>query len=416
MKYAWAWVLLVGGTAHAQTIVTVTGGVEDFFEPVAALQFKQVYPGQVFPSVGVPSAAAAVGFLNNDCTFGVLPNCSWSPLGAGSPVDFAMSVIPLTKSQVTAYDQANAAREGPPIQFPAYGVALAIPVVNAGVTGNGKLVLGDGQLCGIFSGVLTDWSQFDPFAVPGGFQIVYDTNPGSGATWLLTQHLNAVCDSTNSAFTTLPVPVTGDFSTLPVPGGVASNPRFVGAVGNAGMRAALLGSTSAIGYITPNYTSVYSKSPVTSTLKVAGLFNQVNRTTYTPSAANTLLALAHPGAGAVNAAPPANATSAADPTAWVPQLPMPAQGYPIVGYVNWIFSTCYLNDANAILDFLTMPYHPGTIAGDASAEGFVPLSQANLNYSTAVANVLTSDAAGYNLNIQNPAVCGGRVVKPIQTE
>ena len=389
--------------------VIVTAGADEMLASDTALEFAVVYPGTQFASVGVTSRAVQTGFLQNDCTFGQLANCNWSPLGPGSPVDLAISLIPLTAAQIAAYNQSAEASDGPLIQYPLYGTAVAIPVVNSAITQNGALMLGDGELCGILSGQITDWSQFSIKAAPGPFQIVYDSNPGSGTTWLLTEHLNAVCNATNSAFTQLPVPITSNFASLPVPGGVAGNSHYVGASGNAGMASAIAQQTSAIGYLGPNFTSVLPHSPLTTKLIVASLFNSADATTYVPSPSSTALALNNPGQGAVNAAPPATQAAASDPTRWIPQLPTPSQGYPIVGYASWIISTCYLSISPTVIQYLSNPYHASQHANIAGLQGFVPLATASPAYATAVGKVFLSNQSGFNLQIQNPVACSGRV-------
>lgn len=412
----WATLMLAAIGAQAQPTagtsanVIVTGGADEMFASDVALEFALVYPGTQFASVGVGSRPVQEGFLQNDCTFGVLPDCSWSPLGASSPVDLAVTLVPLNAAQIAAYNQANGVADGPPIQYPLYGTALAIPVVNSAIKTNGSLVLGDGELCGILSGQITDWSQFSLKAAPGPFAIVYDADASSGATYLLTQHLNAVCDATNSAFTQLPVPITTNFASLPVPGGVAGNASFVAATGNAGMAAALLASKSAIGYLGPNFTSIYQHSPLTTALIVAALYNSADGNIYTPGYNNAVLALTNPGANAQNAAPPDTQAAAADPTRWVPRVPTPAKGYTIVGYANWIISTCYLSISPTVLQYLTTPYHAQGHAGVALSQGFVSLAIASPAYATAVSNVFLSNQAGYDLQIQNPVACSGRVL------
>ncbi len=392
----------------AAPTVVVVGGVDATLSPDLAKEFAIVPVGEQFVGASVSSPAAQEGFLQNDCTFGVLPNCSWSPLGPGSPVDFGVSLVPLTKAQVAAYNQGQGAGDGPPIQFPLYGLAVAIPVVNSAITTNGRLLLGDGELCGILSGQITDWSQFSVMAAPGPFKVVYDADPGSGMTWLLTQHLAAVCDATNSAFTQLPVPVTSDFTQLPVPGGISGDNHYISGVDGGGVQAALLSANSAIGYIGANYTSLLPHSPVTSTLVVAGYYNSAAAAVYTPSQGSAKLALNNPGPSAVNASPPASAGAAADPTRWVPIVPNPVMGYPIVGYANWILSTCYRVIAPQVLQYLSSPLNPKAHVSIAAAEGFVQLTDASPAYAGAVANILLSNQDGYNLEIQNPEACGGR--------
>ncbi len=391
--------------APAYADLYVNGGGDPVIMPALSAELQVVYAGQHFTAATVDSMDATGGFLSNDCTFGILPNCSWSPLGAGTAVDFSVSLIPLTEAQVKTYSAGLGGTDGPLVQFPLYALPIAIVGQENGITANGQLVLDDGALCGIFSGQLTDWSQFSNSVPAGGFSVVYDANDGSGATWLLTQHLNAVCNSTNSVFTSLPVPVTGNFASLPVPGGVANNPRFAAAAGGTGMQSALLNRLSALGYIGPSFTSIAPSSPATSNLNVAALVNGQNHVPYTPSTTATALALRSPGPGSVNVNPPSTMQQAADPTNWVPQVPQPAAGYPIVGYANWILSTCYASVGRVVLQYLATPYDPTEHTAIIGQNGFVKLNSVNGRLAQAVGNVLLRDGSGYGLNIENALAC-----------
>lgn len=391
--------------APARADYYVSGGADSAVAPTLSAEFQVVYAGQHFTAATVDSLGAQEGFLSNDCTFDELPNCGWSPLGAGTPIDLGVSLIPLTQAQVTSYNAGLGATNGPIVQYPLYGVAVALVTAEAGITQNGQVIIDDGALCGIMSGQLTDWSQFGNSAPPGGFSVVYDASTGSGLTWLLTQHLHAACNATNSAFTTLPVPVTGNFASLPVPGGVAKNPRFVAATGTAAMQAALLASGSAIGYLAPSFTSVAPASPVASSLVVAALVNAQNHVPYTPTISYTANGLRNAGPGAVNTTAPATRNAAANAANWVPQNPMPASGYPIVGWASWIVSTCYATVGRIFLQYLTQPYNPTMHAAIVANAGFATLTSTNGVFAKAVQADLLKNTSNYGINIENALTC-----------
>jgi ABC-type phosphate transport system substrate-binding protein len=65
------------------------------------------------------------------------------------------------------------------IQIPAFGIAPAIVANDTNITKNGELELSDNDLCGIFSGLITDFSQItDSSTAPaaGVFTLVYRTD------------------------------------------------------------------------------------------------------------------------------------------------------------------------------------------------------------------------------------------------
>ncbi len=389
---------LVGARAD----IYVNGAADTTVQSTLAAEMQVVYAGQHFTPVAVGSPAAQEGFLANDCTMGILPGCGWE-LGPSSTVDFAVSLIPLTASQVSAYNAGLGTSSGPLIQFPLYGVPVTIATHAPGITANGQLVLDDGALCGIFSGQLTDWSLFSLTVPPGGFSIVYDADPRSGATWLLTQHLHAVCTATNSAFTRIPVPVTSNFASLPVPGGVAGNSRFIPASGSPAVQQALLASGSALGYIGPSYTAIAPQSPVTAALPVAALINAQNRVKYQPTVAATTSGLTHFGPGATHTAVPTTLATASDPTAWVPVNPTPSAGYPIVGYASWILSTCYASVGLTVREYLVSPFSPTTHLSIIANAGFSRIASSTLQ--SAVSSTFLHNTSLFNLDLQDSSTC-----------
>ncbi len=74
------------------------------------------------------------------------------------------------------------------IQIPSIGYGVAIPVVNPAVSKNGGATLSDDDLCGIFSGKLTDFSQITDARVTwsGPITVTYYASQGQGITYTLT--------------------------------------------------------------------------------------------------------------------------------------------------------------------------------------------------------------------------------------
>jgi phosphate transport system substrate-binding protein len=441
--------LLAGGAAHAAS-TPINGGGSTLAYPTYLAEFTSLYsvntafifgntkvtpPVTYFGSVG--SGGGTTGFLNNDYTQDnggtVAPVAVF---GAGTTVHYGASDSVLTSAQVTAYNTSPGLGtvDGPLIQLPAFGVPITVPFDDGAAT---AVTLTDNDLCGIFSGKLTNWSQTSAAGkVPANPITVVFRADGSGTTFLFTNHLASVCTTANSnfsfsgstalvgtqyfggLFTTLP----SNFATAKGSGGIqsailaiqaasATNPvtisgtylRFKGDTGVA--LTTKVTAPSAGGYVGPDYTSIAPKSAnYNAKVLVASLVNATNGTAYLPTTANTTSALA------TSAAPPSTKATAANPTLWVPLTPKPTQGYPIVGFTNLIVSQCYkvANVTTGIKTFLTYQYNNNanflTAIGNS---GFVPVPNLlSATYVTAINNDFLTNNSGYNLNIGNTTVCG----------
>ncbi len=174
-------------------------------------------PVTYFGSVG--STKAINAFLNNDYTLlnggTVAPIASFGP---GTTVHYGTTEVLLTAAQVTSYNSGSVGQaSGPVIQIPAEGIAVAILFSDNGTT---TLTLTDGDLCGIFSGKLTNWSQTSAAGtLPANPITVIYRNDGAGSTSLLTRHLGAVCTTgangnSNIAFVATDF-FASNFATLP---------------------------------------------------------------------------------------------------------------------------------------------------------------------------------------------------------
>jgi hypothetical protein len=328
------------------------------------------------------------------------------------------------------------------IQMPMFATPITIPVENVHMGMNGAVTLKDSDLCGIFSGLITNWNKtsVSKQLAPGTIHVYWRNDYyGSGTSFLLTQHLASVCNSSNtlSGFT---FSATSKFATLfnGVHGVTVSTPasnsspwvipvatdgsfaNFVGAKGSGGVADGVNNDStdSALGYVSPDYTSI-AKTPATTSaakpytkLFVASLLNAVNDTAYLPNLANVTLSINNPGS-AVNAAPPAltaaNLANAATQTNWVPEIPTPTKGYPIVGYTNWLVAQCYAKKTvtNSVTGFLQKHYN-GTYATLLNNNGFVPLVGGIASgYGAAINKAFLTNGSGLNLNIGNATACKG---------
>ncbi len=338
---------------------------------------------------------------------------------------------------------------GPFIQIPMLATPITIPIANAKVTADGagakvikgSVALTDADLCGIFSGMITQWGDTSAKArLKKGTIHVYwrADNGGSGTTFLLTQHLAAVCNTSNtepgfkfSATTKLATLFAGvngastnnppSGSTLWVinPGNDGYAGNFVAAKGSNGVADGVLtdSTDSAIGYVSPDYTSI-AKTPATSDISipyskllVADVKNASDGIGYAPDIVSLLSAMQNPGPTAINGTPPAlttaNKANAANQLLWVPQIAMPAHGYPIMGYTNLLVAQCYKSTtvANGIKSMITEDLSAAsktllnnngfqaTIGGTASGWG------------KAILNAFVSNSVGLDLDVGDKKVC-----------
>jgi ABC-type phosphate transport system substrate-binding protein len=391
---------LFASSAAMAASTTLNGGGSTLAQPTYTQEFNTYTsssPSVLFSYDGVGSGGGQSAFLTNNISLFNSPSNQYGTI-VGTTVHFGASDAFLSSSQVNPNGTYPLSpTDGPLIQIPMFGVPITIPYVNAGLTTALKLT--DAQLCGVLSGQITNWSQLSPKATKGTIEVVYRSD-SSGTTFLLTQHLNAVCTASNSSFPAYPVPVTKTFTQLFTGGTIPTT--FTGESGSALVQAQLLATPLSFGYLSPDYTSIAPKSPNTSSLKVASVVNGINNVAYQPTVANVNTGLSNAGPGSTNATPPSTATNAADPLLWVPSVPQTNKGYSIVGYTVWILSSCYADktagtDINSFLKkhFATKSYQ--TIIEN---NGFSPLGNTSAApYVTSINNDFLSNKSGYNLNI-----------------
>jgi ABC-type phosphate transport system substrate-binding protein len=406
--------------AHATTTINVGGS--SLAGPTYVAEFKAyttANPTILFSYEAVGSGGGQKAFLSNDITQFEGSNVTSSTLTygtiVGTQIDIGASDIPLvsSSSQITnpaTGSYANSTVDGPLIQIPSFGVPITL-AYNESLVPSAGLTLTDAKVCGILSGEITDWHTLIP-AIPAGttIHVVYFSN-SSGTTYLLTQHLNAVCNSSNSSFPSYPVPITKYFqsttsSNHPVFATVPAN--FTGESASSAVAAQVLATSGGFTYISPDFTSIAPLSASTTTLKVAKLVNATNGVAYLPTVANTITGLAHAGTGAINTTPPATLAAAQDPLNWIPQIPQTTAGYPIVGYGGLELSSCYASKpaGAAINKFLSNQYKSAAYQTIIKNNGFVPLiNTVAVKYASAVIATFLSNTSGYALNINNATTC-----------
>jgi ABC-type phosphate transport system substrate-binding protein len=228
---------------------------------------------------------------------------------------------------------------------PTRGKAIVVPVAetaqalaynlgpNASL-GSRSLKLSRASYCGIFTGVIVDWSDPQITADNGGspvvsspttIDVVYRSD-GSGTTFMLTDHLHDICAAAGHPFTG----TVGE--TFPVPNPVPPGASFVGANGGSAEIAAVLHPLSghgAVGYITPSFVQPLNPSGPPAALVYNAAGNAV-----APTGQSAYLAVLH---GPFVAPPPGYPQTM--PHTYITD-PRASTAYPIVGMMMMYFYGC----------------------------------------------------------------------------
>jgi ABC-type phosphate transport system substrate-binding protein len=442
----------LSGVAYAQESTTaITGGGStlaefDYFTEFATFNASQAAGAATFANINAPNAndtlywpagsgSGQSGFLNNDITCDANKvtgangaACSNTPGGANS-VDYGASDATLSASQISGWSTSiyGQSAAGNLIQLPSMGVGIAIPVVNAKVKTNGGITLSDADLCGIFSGKFTDWSQTSAYGTgkkagatlaSGAITVVYRSD-GSGTSFLTLNHFAKVCNTTNSNFTfpiTPSTTFTSVFKTVPA--------NFVGESGSSGVASYLANGeatapatpvTSAIGYISPDFTTVdpNSSAVLANGAKSPLVVAMVASTTkgYLPTVTNIENALNHAASGTTLTAP-TTASAGANPNNWVPLIQTVSTGYPIVGYTTFDFAQCYASPviATGIINFLKDHYSTtAAYATTLANNGFVAIASTGAKvFSTPITKAILSNTDKWNIDINDATTCKGK--------
>ncbi|CAB3772454.1 substrate-binding domain-containing protein [Paraburkholderia humisilvae] len=383
--------LLGGGSTLVQPTITVEGtGVLSYW--------------------GVGSGLGQTAFLNNDATK-FTSVVTGTTLTASGTVDFANSDAPLSAAQISAYASSTVGQSsGALIQIPYITTPITIPLVHA-PAGNGPaftndpsntptVALNDADLCGIFSGAISDWKDVqNPDTgsnYPAGAITVIYRSDNSGTTDLLTAHLAQVCPAPIGQVTKFIE--TQNFASLFPSSQPPAN--FKSASGSGGVAGLLLAqSGAAIGYLSPDYTNKFlapsSTTAQQNNLSVASLRLAGTTTDVLPTFANASLAV-----GTVAA--PTTLVRARVQTNWVPAASNPTAGYPISGTSQIIVSQCYADStaASAVVNFLKTHYNSNAALLNGNGFATVPSS-----YLTAIGADFLSNTSGFNLDIGNTSVC-----------
>ena len=376
---------------------------------------------------GSGSGAGQTAFLNNDltCDINKVENgggCSNTPGGADT-VHYAISETVLSAASIAEWSTSTWGQSaaGNLIQLPAMGTGLAIVVNDTNITANGKAVFSDADLCEIFSGGYTNFSQItDSATAPaaGAISLVYRAD-AAGTTFSLTNHLAAVCTTADTAPGITFTP-TSSFSTLfsaigtQLPGGLG----VTGLATLANTMAGLTGTgplPQAIGYISPDWTSVDSATSSAklsngepSPLIVAALKNGAKA--YLPVEKSIKLALTHIEKG-TNPNPPSTAAQGANPALWVPVIQTVSTGYPIVTYSTIDIPQCYANPqiTAGMIAFLLDHYNNASFKTIQSNNGLVAVTNTSAaKFVLPIRQNILANKNGWNTDIGDATACAGK--------
>ncbi|WP_103310410.1 MULTISPECIES: substrate-binding domain-containing protein [unclassified Pseudomonas] len=370
---------LAGLCAAQAAMADVNGGGATLPQPL--YQTSGVLTAGFAPYIGVGSGAGKSAFLTNDYTKFVPGDTS------GKKVHWAGSDSKLSATELSTYVSAHGAAWGPLIQVPSVATSVAIPFNK---TGTANVDLSVNQLCGVFSGRLTDWSQITGSGRTGAITVVYRAE-SSGTTELFTRFLNAKCAETGT------FAITTNFASS-YSGGLPAG--AVSATGSQAVMTAVNAAQGRISYMSPDYaaTTLAGLDDATKVARVAGV---------SPAPANVSAAIAAVAVPAV--------ANRSNPNAWVPVfaattnpsdpsvVAYPSTGYPILGFTNVIFSQCYADatQTTQVRNFFSRHY--GSLTNNDSAitaNRFVPLPSA---WKTAIRDSFVTASSG--LSIGNTSVC-----------
>lgn len=197
----------------------------------------------------------------------------FGPAASVTQADFAGSDAPFS---LTEYNNYKTGHSGSlPTQLPAIAGAVGIIFKKAGVN---ALTLTEDQICGVFSGQITDWSALAS-GVSGPINIAYRSD-NSGTSFSFLNHLSKVCPNVTAhpatSFKTLQGYATGAAAYFPYSTasfGASGNANVVAAVGGT-----LAGGPTADGYI--GYAEV--ANGVAGGVKMASVTNDVSHQTINP--------------------------------------------------------------------------------------------------------------------------------------
>ncbi|WP_074046856.1 substrate-binding domain-containing protein [Orrella dioscoreae] len=272
--------------------------------------------------VGIGSGKGKQAYLENDSdnlTIGGFPVYVPKVL-----VAYSSSESKLTISQLDEYNHrynngfaSLVADFGPVVQVPYMVATVTFPYRNSGIS---DLNLTDAQICAIFSGNITNWSQLVSGA-SGTIDLVYRIDE-SGTTEIMARFLSSQCAQNFQ--------VSNNFAqVMSNVGGIRAN--WIGVHGGRNMALVTKQAQGRLGYVAASHVDVNDNAQVA---RVRGVL---------PSLLSTTLMQAH-----VTSSPP-SPPQWEHPLAWSPEFSFPPVpgAYPVMGYGNLTIGQCYEDESTA---------------------------------------------------------------------
>lgn len=170
--------------------------------------------------------------------------------GSGlAQADFAASDAPMSSSEFANYRLGHGSTTQP-VQLPAIAGSIAVVFKKSGVS---SLTLSEAQICGVFSGQITDWNQLVS-TTSGPIRVVFRSD-NSGTSFSFLNHLSAVCPTNKIAAGTVANLPNGtafafDFKTSQTFSGVDTAGQPTGASAYVNAYAVKLGASGNAGITT----------------------------------------------------------------------------------------------------------------------------------------------------------------------
>ncbi len=324
------------GVTPGQPAAPSKANVEMLFASTNGPAGERYLIDQAFDSMNTPAGNPAYTDTTNgrDWTF-PYPNLSATP----DAPDYVIG-SPLSTALLSQYNSQTR---------PARGKAEQVPIVEAGIAlaynlgpyaalgSRPQLNLSRKSYCGMYTGVIVDWSDPQITADNGGMPVVSAPTPidavyradSAGSTFILTTHLNAVCAAAGYPY------AQGVSETFSLPNPLPPLANFVGATGNAALINDVLHPANtthgAVGYTGPS--SVQPISP--GGPPAAALINRKGVANMPTVAAVKEAFLKGPYTGPPPGWP-------ARPHTYVPD-PKAKGAYPISGLIFMLFYHCFPN-------------------------------------------------------------------------
>lgn len=316
---------------------------------------KRVFYGA---KVNEPTAGIAATSADAACA---LSAPAGTPRGFGAPsaqkfADFAGTDSPLSLTEYNAFKTNQGivgnpiVGRGQPVQLPAVVGGIALLYRIDGVTA--RVNLTTAQLCGVFSGQITNWRTISTTLPSLPIKVIYRSD-GSGTTFSFANYLSSrntsnvrnVCTAAGQTF------ALDQTFTRVFPGGSipATVTNFTGASGNPGVTDAVTTTNGAIGYVEAANALSAANASATDGINFATL-NGRDPIRNLPEAAASLPATTllvkdraigdyvvngRPALVAVTPSGTAGCTLLADPS----KYSLPTSGYPIIGISYLLFSS-----------------------------------------------------------------------------